>query len=93
MPQAKTQNKPTLQSERIKVLCPNCAVRLCDRRMAPEGWHLHIRYSNKGKITQVFAKEIIMQCRECTIWHAITADEGITESNDGRSIQGAGVHA
>lgn len=81
MPATQIQKPLTFKSERIKVHCPQCAVRLCDRKAKEDGWYLHIRYSNKSKVTQIFAKEFFIQCRDCKAWHKITADEGIVESN------------
>jgi len=83
-----TQTKVSTLCNRIKVHCPNCAVRLCDRKLSQEGWLLHVRYSNAGKVTHISALEFFIQCRECGMLHKITADEGITESNDGTRIQG-----
>ena len=85
MPVTQMQNPHTFQSKQIKVHCPECAVRLCDRKLKEDTWFLHIKRRfiehARRKTAEIFAKEIFIKCRDCGTWHKITADEGIVESS------------
>ena len=70
----------TLLCNRIKILCPDCSARLCDKKLTDDGWLLHIRYSQKGKVTEVFAAELVIKCRECETLNRITIEDSVVES-------------
>jgi Zn finger protein HypA/HybF involved in hydrogenase expression len=74
-----TPKKNLFESERIKVKCPQCRTRLCDRFFDPKqkGWALKFR---TGKWRAIISNWFVMTCPYCGTSHRIVADKGIIES-------------
>jgi len=69
--------KSSFESKRIKIRCPQCHSRLCDRIISEGNWILHFR---KGRYAEIFTKSMVMTCFGCNTTHRINAEEGIIES-------------
>lgn len=64
-------------SNRIKIRCPQCHTRLCDRVYREGTWLLHFR---KGRCPEILTEKMFLTCSTCSTTHRITAEEGILES-------------
>ena len=62
-------------SDRIKIICPQCHSRLCDRMKTDNGWVIHFK---KGR-SQIFTTWGVLICN-CGSKYRIDANKGIVES-------------
>jgi len=64
------------KNERIRIRCPQCRRRLCDRLQTDKGWVLHLKKSRMN----VYTNEMVLTCDECSTSHYITNKKGIIRS-------------
>ena len=85
-----------IESEQIRIRCPQCHIILCTRRLTTDGWVLYFYARRKKRKTEIYTSdEIALKCGECETWNRITPQTGITESyrNEyyGKRTQGRGA--
>lgn len=78
-PTTTTQTK-LFPSKRVKIRCPQCHARLCDRVYDGERkqskWMLHYKKARMN----LFTNWMVMTCSVCNTSHRIIADKGIVQS-------------
>ena len=74
-----SQTKTNLfAAKKVRVLCPQCHTRLCDRvKDAEMGWILKFR---TGRWPCIMSNWFVLTCSHCNTTHRIRAKEGIVES-------------
>jgi hypothetical protein len=65
-------------SERIKIRCPCCHQRLCDRLHTDDGWFLEHRHTKRLSI--VCKESWVVKCLQCQSTYRIAPREGILET-------------